>query len=280
MAILIYFVVFVAVFLIINALASYFFQSWNRWQTKRIQEVADKLDESFIFMEKRRILLLTFSPFIFAGLGFLLLGNLLGAGIGFFLGVLFPALVAKMARSKRIGQFRGQLVDMLMIFSSSLKGGSSFTQALETICSEMPPPVSQEIGLVLKENRLGVTMEDSLESLRRRMPVDELNLLVSAILVARETGGELPKLFARLTETIRSNIRLKEKIATLTLQGRLQGVIMAILPVVFTIFIYRQNPEHFNIMLETEIGKKLIVLAVILQIVGIFVIKKISTLKI
>jgi tight adherence protein B len=183
-------------------------------------------------------------------------------------------------KQRRIKKFQGQLVDSLMILSSSLKGGLSLIQSIEALCEEMPPPISQEFSLVVKENTWGVSLDESLRNLRRRMPLEEVNLLVSSVLVARETGGELTKVLSRLTETIRNNVKLKEKIATLTLQGRLQGIIMSFLPVVFTIFIYKQNPGHFDIMLETDMGRTLIIVAIFLQIIGIFFIKKISTMRV
>jgi tight adherence protein B len=167
-----------------------------------------------------------------------------------------------------------------MIFSSSLKGGLSFIQALEIVCEEMPAPISQELGLVLKENRLGVALEESLSGLRKRMPLEEVNLLVSSILVAKETGGELTKVFSRLVETIRNNLKLKEKINTLTLQGRLQGIIMSSLPIIFAFFIYKQDPHHFDIMWESQLGKQLLIGAGIAQLIGMFWIKKISTMKV
>jgi len=148
------------------------------------------------------------------------------------------------------------------------------------LCDEMPAPISQEFGLVLKENKWGMSLEESLRKLRDRMPLEEVNLVVSSVLVARETGGELTKVFSRLTETIRNNVKLKEKITTLTLQGKLQGVIMTILPIGFTLFIYKQNPGHFDIMWQTQLGRILVAIAIFLQLLGMYLIKRISTFKI
>lgn len=275
----IYLIVFLAAFFIFNAVAGYSAGSWRKWQSKQVQSVTTKLDDSFIFLEKQKILIISFSPLIFGGLGYLLLGNVGGVIAGFLLGLAVPSFIGKIARQKRIKEFQNHLVDTLMIFSSSLKGGLSFIQALEVVCEEMPPPTSQEFGLVLKENKLGVPLEDSLRELQKRMPLEEVYLMVTSILVARETGGELTRVFSRLITTIRDNLKLKEKMATLTLQGKLQGVIMAFLPIVFAIFVYRQNPDHFNVMLETEKGKILLIAACVLQVVGMFLIKIMSTIK-
>ncbi|MBL7130237.1 MAG: type II secretion system F family protein [Candidatus Omnitrophica bacterium] len=253
---------------------------YNQWQGERLGRVTDKLEDSFIFLEKKKIVFLSISPFIFAALGFLLLRNFLGPVLGFFFGLAMPGFMTKIAKGRRIKKFQSQLVDSLMILSSSLKAGLSLIQSIGVLCEEMPVPISQEFGLVLKENRWGVSLEESLRKLRRRMPLEEVNLIVSSVLVARETGGELTRVFTRLTETIRNNIKLKEKIATLTLQGRMQGIIMSVLPIAFTFFIHKQNPGHFNIMWESELGRILIGVAVFLQLAGIYLIKKISTCKV
>lgn len=280
MVIAIYSLIFLAVFLLVYALFNFFISRWRDWQAKQINKVTNELDDSFIFIGKRKIIIITFAPIILGSLGYLLIGNIVGIVSGVIVGLISPNFLTKMAQASRLRQCQNQLVDTLMIFSSSLKGGLSFIQALETVCEEMPEPISQEFGLILKENRLGVPLETSLNSLRKRLPIEEVNLFVSSVLVAKETGGDLTKVFKRLIDTIRDNVKLKEKITTLTLQGRLQGIIMAFLPVVFTIFIYKQSPDHFNVMLETAIGKKLIAGACILWIIGLLAIKKISTLKV
>jgi tight adherence protein B len=112
------------------------------------------------------------------------------------------------------------------------------------------------------------------------MPLEEVSLIVSSILVAKETGGELTRVFSRLVDTIRDKIKLKEKIDTLTLQGKLQGYIMSCLPFVFTIFVYKQNPEHFLVFRDTQTGKMMIIIAVVLQIVGMVLIKVFGKLKV
>ena len=253
---------------------------YKQWQTRKAGEMSSHLERSFIFVEKQREILLTLFPIGFAILGGVIVRKPLALVIGFLVGLMLPSLLIKVAWQNRIKKFRGQLVDSIMILSSCLKAGYSLFQAIEVLCDEMPPPVSQEFGLVLKENKLGVSLEESLRLLRKRIPLEEMNLLISSILVAKETGGELTKVFSRLTETIRNNLKLKDKISTLTLQGRLQGAIMAFLPIGFAWFIYQQNPHHFDVMLETQMGKSLLVGAVLSQLIGMYLIKKISTIKV
>jgi tight adherence protein B len=266
-------------YFIIEALIPLMIDSYSKMHAERASRFERKLEDAFLFWEKKHVILISFSPFIFAGVAFVLFRNILAPALGFCLGFGFPNLVLKLAKEQRIKKFRSQMVDSLMLLSSSLKAGLSLIQAIEVLCTEMPAPISQEFRLVLNENKWGVSLEESLKRLRQRMPLEEINLLVSSVLIGRESGGELTRVFSRLVETIRNNVKLKEKVATLTLQGRLQGLIMMFLPFGFTYFVYKQNPNHFDIMLQNELGRTLVITAIGLQIVGMFMIRKISTVK-
>jgi tight adherence protein B len=276
---LIYITAFIGIFMIVWFVSNFAVAGWQRWQEKQLGKVSSHLDDSFIFLEKRKLLFLTAAPLILAALGWVLFA-IPGAVVGIAVGFVIPKFVTAAAKASRVSKFQSQLVDTLMVFSSSLKGGLSFVQALEIVCEEMPEPTNQEFGLILKENKLGVPLEDSLQSLRKRVPTEELSLVVSSILVAKETGGELTRVFSRLVDTIRDKMKLRAKMETLTLQGKLQGYIMSFLPIVFTIFVYKQNPEHFIPMTTTDAGKMMLVIAVVLQIVGMFLIQVFGKLKI
>jgi tight adherence protein B len=266
-------------YFVIEAAIPFFINTYSKIQAERTTQLQEKLEESFIFWEKKKMFLLTLAPLVFAGIGFLLFKHPLSLILGFLLGFGVPNFIVMIAKQQRLKKFRAQLVDSLMILSSSLKAGLSFIQAMEVLCEEMPAPISQEFNLALKENKWGMSLDESLRKLRDRVPLEEVNLLVSSILIAREAGGELTKVFSRLTETIRNNLKLKEKIATLTLQGRLQGLIMMFLPFGFAYFVYRQDPHHFDIMLQSQLGRNLLIAAMVAQITGMVLIKKISTIK-
>ena len=257
----------------------YFLGRYNKLQDKRATDISVTLEDSFIFWEKKKMLLFYLFPFILSIVGLILFRHVIGLFVGFMVGFIMPKIIIAVAKQNRLKKFRSQLVDSLMIISSSLKAGLSFPQSIEVLCDEMPPPISQEFNLILSQSKLGVSMELALRKLRARIPSEEVNLIVTSILIARESGGNLPLVLSRLTGTIRDNLKLKEKIGTLTLQGRLQGIIMILLPIGFAYFVYKQNPGHFDVMLQTELGKKLLALAIGLQIVGVVMIKKISTMK-
>jgi tight adherence protein B len=204
----------------------------------------------------------------------------MGVILGLIISLMIPPFIAKFMKARRDRKFAAQLVDGLMILSSSLRGGLSFLQSLEVLQEEMPSPISEEFGLVVRETKMGVSIDEALENLNKRMPSEELELFISSVLVARETGGDLTKVFARLISTIRERTKLKEAIATYTLQGKIQGIIMSILPIVFVLWVRKFNPEHFDIMLQSNAGRALLVVAVFLEIIALFLIKKFSTIKV
>jgi len=271
-------VVLITIF-ISEVVVPYYFKKYTSLQDQRAAQITEHLEESFIFWEKKKMVLFYLFPFIFALIGLLVARHILGAVAGFAVGFILPKIMTSMAKQKRIKKFRSQLVDSLMILSSSIKAGLSFLQAIEVLCEEMPAPVSQEFRLILNENKMGVSMEDALKKLRKRIPTEEVNLMVTSILIARESGGDLPRVLSRLTDTIRDNLKLKEKISTLTLQGRLQGIVMMVLPFLFAWFVYQKNPGHFDIMLQTTQGRMLLWTAGGLQIFGMFLILRFSKMR-
>jgi tight adherence protein B len=167
-----------------------------------------------------------------------------------------------------------------MILSSCLKGGLSLLQAIEALVEELPPPINQEFGIILRENKMGMALEESFEKLNKRLPSEELNLLTTAILVARETGGDITKLFATLINTIRAKLKLMDNIRTLSLQGRIQGVVMSFLPIVFVFMVYSFNPRYFDIMLSNPTGRLLLIYAVVSEVIGAFLIRIFSKMNI
>ncbi len=252
----------------------------SQLQFKKVNKAEAKLETMFIQADRKRLLLFyALSPLILAVAAFIINNSLIISFIAAGIGLIIPEIYLRALESNRRMRFSNQLVDGLMVMSSSLKAGLSLLQAIEVLTEEMPPPISQEFGLVLRENRMGITLEDSLKTMQLRMNIEELNLIITAILVARQTGGDLTKVLSRLTTTIRDNRKLKDSISTLTLQGRLQGIIMSALPFLFVGWVLSFNKGHFDIMLNSDKGRFLLILAVVLQVVGMFLIRKFSMIK-
>ena len=250
------------------------------YQAKVIKRDSRRLDELFVELPKKKLLLIYgLSPLALGIAGFILTHSLIFAGIGAAFGIILPRLVIKIMEKNRTRKFCQQLVDALMILSSSLKGGLSLVQSIEVLVEEMPAPIAQEFSLVLRENQMGVPLDECLEGLNKRIQSQELDLIITAIDIARETGGNLTEPFEKLMFTIRERDKLIGKVKTLTLQAKMQGVIMSLMPVFFGIVVYFMNPEFSMLMLENPYGRILLVIAGVLEIVGVFLLWKLSQVE-
>ncbi len=281
MIILLNILILCSVILISFGLLPIIVQKIQIWQQKKELVVAKEMDKMFYDKSPKNIVMLYYIlPLLFGVGGYIILQSRVFMLLGVFIGVAIPNFILKARYKLRIRKFNDQLLDAINMLSSCIKGGLSLLQGLEVLVEEMPVPMSQEMGLVVRENKMGIPLEECLKRLEKRMDVEELGLVVNALLVARETGGELPKVFSRLTITIRDNRKLKESIKTLTLQGRMQGAIMSFLPIVFVAWVLSVNKHHFDIMLNSDIGRMLLIIAVVLQAVGMILIRIFSAIRI
>ena len=203
--------------------------------------------------------------------------------IGFIAGAVFGYLLPRMYVGRLITarkrKFNDQLIDALMIMSSSFRGGLSLVQAFESVSDEMPEPAKGEFGVVLGENKMGVSLDESLNRLYQRMPSPAMQQMVTAILLARETGGNLPVIFTRIVSSTRERKKIEKNLQTLTIQGKIQAVVMTGLPVVFFFTVTGSNPHFFDTMFNSPRGQHLMILCVVLWVLGAISIWKISTFK-
>lgn len=247
------------------------------WRKKKTEDLERELKD--VFLERgvpwiMRLYLIL--PLLLAGIGYFFLRNYLGAVVGAGLGFIIPSFLTKIRKERIRETFDQQIIDTVNCISNSLRGGLSILQALETVVEDIPSPTRDQFGWIVKENRMGIALDESLASLNQRMKLKNLELVINSILVAKETGGNLPKVLSRVVNTIRDNRKIKAKMKVLTLQGKMQGVIMSILPIAFALFVKSTNPHHFDIMFHTDLGKILLGVAVGLQIIGMFFIVKLS----
>jgi len=266
-----------SIILIGSQLLPTFLQRASNLHAKKVEETEKQLDKMFIEVNRKKLLFwYAVAPLIMGLAGFVIFRNLGLALLSGAISFIFPSLVLRSIKARRRELFRNQLPDGIMVLSSSLKGGLSLMQAIEVVVQEMPAPFNQEFGLVLRENKIGVPLEESLRHMHERLHFEELDLVINAILVSKETGGDLTKVLAKLSVTMRDNRKLKETIKTLTLQGKLQGIIMSALPFLFIAWVLTFNRNHFDIMLSSETGRVLLLVAAALQVVGMVLINKFS----
>lgn len=251
------------------------------YQEVKVNKAARLLDDIFMDVKPAWLRMAYGIGPVLVGLAALVLfRNLVVAMAASVAGIVLPDVIVKQVKTARKNKFRAQLIDALFVLSSSLKAGLSLPQAFEVVESEMAPPASQEFGLMLKGHRLGRTFEESLRNLNERMSCEEVDLITTALLVARETGGDVTTIISQLITTIREKKKILDKVRTLTLQGKLQAYVMSFLPVGFAVFIKTMNPTYFDPLMHHSLGHMLIAVAVLLWVVGMLMLIKLSKVDI
>lgn len=170
--------------------------------------------------------------------------NIISALIGAVLGGMMPRIYMKRQQNKRITTFGNQLPDMLNLTVNGLRAGYSTMQALESVSKELPPPLSDEFNRVVKEMQLGISMEDALDNMHRRIPSDDLDLIITAINVQREVGGNLAEILDMISYTIRERIKIKGEIKVLVSQVIYSGRFLALLPLILMGLLWFANREY------------------------------------
>ena len=198
-----------------------------------------------------------------------------GALAGILMGLALLGLRIRRRRKK----FTNQLGDMLTMVANALRAGFSFMQAFELISREMDAPMGREVQLVVNEVNLGNTLESALDNMQRRVASPDFELVVTAVLIQRQVGGDLASILDTISETIAERVRMKREVMALTAQGRLSGITVAILPFAFTIIMSFINPTYLMPLIETDTGRMFVVGGIILEILGIIIIRKIVDIQ-
>lgn len=166
------------------------------------------------------------------------------AVIGFLIGSRVPRSMINRAAKKRVLTFSEQLGDMLNLWVNALRSGYSVLQGMETIATEMPNPVAKEFERVVQEVRLGLSVEQALDNMYQRVPSEDLDLVITAVNIQREVGGNLAEVLDSISFTIRERVRIKGEVRVLTSQGRASGWIITLLPVILSLILYAINPAY------------------------------------
>ncbi|MCA9971876.1 MAG: type II secretion system F family protein [Anaerolineales bacterium] len=182
-----------------------------------------------------------------AALGFFFFdGNRIMMLVGVLVGMRVPRMYINYAGNRRMNRFNDQLGDTLNLWVNALRSGYSVLQGMETIATELPPPVSKEFERVVQEVRLGLSVEQALANMYRRVPSEDLDLVITAVNIQREVGGNLAEVLDTISFTIRERVRIKGEIRTLTAQGRASAWIISLLPIVLALLLYSINPKYVS----------------------------------
>ena len=199
--------------------------------------------------------------------------------VGALVGVLMGMALLGLRIRRRRKKFTNQLGDMLTMVANALRAGFSFMQAFELISREMDAPMGREVQLVVNEVNLGNTLESALDNMQRRVASPDFELVVTAVLIQRQVGGDLASILDTISETIAERVRMRREVMALTAQGRLSGIVVAVIPVALGLFLEIVNPGYLKPLLETDIGRMFIIGAIVMDMIGFLIIKKIVDIR-
>ncbi|MBC7501051.1 MAG: type II secretion system F family protein [Herminiimonas sp.] len=246
--------------------------------TKRAQF---QVQEFFLFIDPSKLFVANLAVMALGGmLVWMLTGSVVVAVPVFFALGLLPRIVYAVLRKRRLRKFEEQLPDALMMLSGGMRAGVGFSSAIQQLVAETQAPLSQEFSLVLREQRLGVTLEQSLNNLGRRMPTQTTSLVVSAMRIASETGGGLAETLERTANTIRSRLQMEGKIGALTAQGKLQAWVVGALPLVLMLILNKMEPEAMSLLWHSRMGWATLGVIAFLEFMGVYVIRKIIAIDV
>lgn len=191
-----------------------------------------------------------------------------------------PFWLVKVVARRRVMLFNSQIVDSLLIMANSLRAGFSFIQAVEVVQREMPPPIGREFGRTFQELSLGTPVEEALTGLVRRVKSEDLSLVVTAVLIQRQVGGNLAEVLDKIAHTIQERVRIQGEIRSLTAQGRLSGTIISVLPIFLIFFMLLVNPGYIGVLFAEPLGRVMLCAAAVAELLGWFFIRRIVRISV
>jgi tight adherence protein B len=252
-----------------------------RYRANFTERTKFQVQEFFLFIDPKKLFIANLAVMAVGGiLTWMATGSALLAFPIFFTLALLPRALYAWMRKRRLRKFEEQLPDALMMLSGGLRAGVGFTQAVVQLVAEAQPPLAQEFALMLREQRLGVTLEQSLNNLARRMPTQSTTLVVSAMRIASETGGGLAETLERTAHTIRSRLQMEGKIGALTAQGKLQAWVVGALPLVLMFVLNKMEPEAMSHLWHSRVGWATLVVIAFFEFMGVYVIRKIVAIDV
>lgn len=218
--------------------------------------------------------------FVLGLLAFLFTGSLISMMLMTMVAMVAPLLYVLNQRRRRFNKFLSQLPDALELMVRSLQAGHSFSSALQMVATEMPEPIAGEFGKAYEEQNLGLNIKTALENLAERVPILDLKLCITAVLIQREIGGNLSEVLRNISHTIRERFRIQGEIRVKSAQARLSGVIVSALPFFMFFWINMVNPNYMKAMYDHPWGYYILGTGVVMQIIGWLIIRKIVDIEV
>ncbi len=251
-----------------------------------------QFEDIFLFIPPRRIaeigwigaILTTVLVFLsLGGVGNSTSATLVRFAVGLAMGAIMlmaPGQLLVILRNRRRRRFNEQLVDALTSMGNALKSGFSIMQALEHVVQNGESPISEEFATTLHQTRVGVSFQDAMHNMDQRVGSEDLTLMVLSIETARRTGGNLTDVFANISHTIQERFRVENRIRTLTAQGRMQGIILGLMPLALAMVLFLVKPQMVQPFVHSAAGIAIIMVCVVMIVIGGFWIRKIIKINI
>ena len=255
-----------------------FARSFGRYQERYLAESLTDLSDMFLFIEARQLGLVGLALMALGASLSLVLGPVVGI-VGAALGLLSPPLLVRFYKQRRLENFDKQLPDALQTLAGAMRSGLTFRQAMAETAATSPAPLSQEFALFSREMQLGTSIDDALTHLGERVLSQELDLFVSAAQISLKVGGNMSEMFDGMSATVRERFRLEGRIRTLTAQGKLQGVIIGLMPILVWLGFDFFRPDLTRPMLHHWFGVGLIATVAVMELCGALVIRHIVRIE-
>jgi tight adherence protein B len=226
------------------------------------------------------ILMTLFSLVIASNLVFWRTGEMMFSLLMGLIAAMGPFLYVRQKRSMRFDRFEARLPEALDMMVSALRAGHSLISSMGTVASEAGEPVAQEFKKCFDEQNFGAELRTAMMDLVTRVPIDDTRMIVTAILIQKESGGNLAEVLEKAAHIARERFRLKRQIRVHTAQGRMTGWILAVLPVILGLLLYLVNPDHLSLLWKKPIGVKMLYTASIMTITGALIIRKIIRIRV
>ncbi len=234
----------------------------------------------FLSIEKRLYSLNAIFALIFGAFGFYAKLGLAGLILGVIIGWMLPASLLQVYRRKRLQKINDQLIIATELIGSGMRAGQTLVQAIESSGEVVTHPISQEIRIIIRQIRMGISVEKALKDFAVRVPLDDIKFTSSSMVISLKTGADLPLMLGKISDTIRERNSIRGKINTLTVQGKTEGFVVGLMPILLGIFMYWRDPEYMSPLLNTFIGNCILGFAVVMEILAFFIIRKIVSIEI
>lgn len=237
--------------------------------------------EFFLFIDPRKLFAFNLAIIAMACvLVYLLTSSLFMLPVTMAVLLMMPRFIYAYIRKRRLEKFEEQLPDALLLVSGGMRAGASLSSAIQQFVTEAQAPIGQEFSLMLREQRLGMSLEQTLNNLNRRVPTPTATLVVSAMRIASETGGGLAETLERTANTIRARLQMEGKINALTAQGKMQAWVVGLLPIALLLILQKMEPEAMGLLWVTPIGWATLAVLGFMEFMGIYLIRKIIAIDV